>query len=92
MEISIENLSVEAFTYRRSWRARRARRSLKNKLNQLVFMQFNFIPSGSLVRLDYQPLFGKMSPHKTGPGRRRKSSLFASSFLLGFLPEPFIPR
>ena len=37
-------------------------------------------------RLDYQPLFGKMSPHssprrsssgriKTGPGRRRKSSL-----------------
>ena len=39
------------------------------------------------TRLDYQPLFGKMSPHsspervsfrggsKTGPGRRRKSSL-----------------
>ena len=39
------------------------------------------------ARLDYQPLFGKMSPHsspervsfrggsKTGPGRRRKSSL-----------------
>ena len=36
-------------------------------------------------RLDYQPLFGKMSPHsssslrggsKTGPGRRRKSSLY----------------
>ena len=34
-------------------------------------------------RLDYQPLFGEMSPHsspprggsKTGPGRRRKSSL-----------------
>ena len=27
-------------------------------------------------RLDYQPLFGKMSPHiKTGPGRRWKSSL-----------------
>ena len=38
--------------------------------------------------LDYQPLFGKMSPHssprksslrggsKTGPGRRRKSSLY----------------
>ena len=32
-------------------------------------------------RLDYQPLFGKMSPHssrggsQTGPGRRRKSSL-----------------
>ena len=40
---------------------------------------------GTMVgpRLDYQPLFGKMSPHsspprggsKTGPGRRRKSSL-----------------
>ena len=46
---------------------------------------------GILHRLDYQPLFGKMSPHssperaflffsfrggsKTGPGRRRKSSL-----------------
>ena len=40
-----------------------------------------------MCRLDYQPLFGKMSPHsspervsfrggsKTGPGRRRKSSL-----------------
>ena len=29
------------------------------------------------LRLDYQPLFGKMSPHssKTGPGRRWKSSL-----------------
>ena len=34
------------------------------------------------VRLDYQPLFGKMNPHsfpergsKTGPRRRRKSSL-----------------
>ena len=38
-------------------------------------------------RLDYQPLFGKMSPHsspegriKTGPGRRWKSSL----------PDPFV--
>ena len=46
-----------------------------------------------LTRLDYQPLFGKMSPHssphpphpslrggsKTGPGRRRKSSLRANA-------------
>jgi len=42
-----------------------------------------------LDRLDYQPLFGKMSPHssperaslrggsRTRPGRRRKSSLYA---------------
>ena len=26
-------------------------------------------------RLDYQPLFGKMSPHSSGAGRQRKSSL-----------------
>ena len=35
------------------------------------------IESSILFGLDYQPLFGKMSPHlsKTGPGRQRKSSL-----------------
>ena len=35
------------------------------------------IESCILFGLDYQPQFGKMSPHssKTGPGRRRKSSL-----------------
>ena len=37
------------------------------------------LSSGPFIRVDYQPLFGKMSPHswgsKTGPGRRRKSSL-----------------
>ena len=64
MEISIENLSVEAFTYRRSWRARRARRSLKNKLNQLVFMQFNFIPSGSLVRFSLAFFQSRLYPDK----------------------------
>ena len=45
-------------------------------------------PDQDATRLDYQPLFGKMSPHlspsslrgglKTGPGRRRKSSLEAT--------------
>ena len=45
-----------------------------------------WIKQYSKLRLDYQPLFGKMSPHsyipplrggsKTGPRRRRKSSLF----------------
>ena len=35
------------------------------------------LPTQENGRLDYQPLFGKMSPGriKTGPGRRRKSSL-----------------
>ena len=35
------------------------------------------IESCILFGLDYQPQFGKMSPHssKTGPGRRRKSSV-----------------
>ena len=39
--------------------------------------QENFRTFQENDRLDYQPLFGKMSPHssKTGPGRRRKSSL-----------------
>ena len=50
-------------------------------------------------RLDYQPLFGKMSPHsspervslrggsKTGPGRRRKSSLRFSLKRMMELPD-----
>ena len=52
-------------------------------LTAVQFILFNFanyspfIAMELKVRLDYQPLFGKMSPHssKTGPGRRRKSSL-----------------
>lgn len=75
MEISIENLSVEAFTYRRSWRARRARRSLKNKLNQLVFMQFNFIPSGSLVRFSLAFFQSRLYPDKLEVWRHKNSNL-----------------
>ena len=52
-------------------------------LTAVQFILFNFANYSPLiamelkVRLDYQPLFGKMSPHssKTRTGRRRKSSL-----------------
>ena len=60
----------------------------RSKFVQIHFIvNIDFLRFSCFYRLDYQPLFGKMSPHssperasfrggsKTGPGRRRNSSL-----------------
>ena len=74
-------------------KGRRRRFRLVSEQKKTVEREFRFWP-----RLDYQPLFGKMSPRssprrmkerwwKTGPGRRRKSAEIEPKFLT--ITQPF---